>query len=94
MLQYHLLLKGPYSAVRSIRGLQMKQLLRELRPFFPELLRRKRGGVIAACLAAAERTQTGQVELAKALAAAVRELPGNTQVYVQASGPFALNNKD
>ena len=58
----------------------MKGVVKELRGSFPELLQRKRAGVVAAALAAAARTGTGQVELAQALAAALRELPGNTQV--------------
>jgi hypothetical protein len=59
---------------------QMKAVIKELRGSFPTLLRSKRGGVVSAALAAAARTSTGQVDLGKALAAALRELPGNQQV--------------
>ena len=63
----------------AVRGMQMKAV-KELRGSFPELLRSRRGGVIAATLAASARTGAGQVDLCKALSAALRELPGNTQV--------------
>ena len=63
----------------AVPGMQMKAV-KELRGSFPELLRSRRGGVIAATLAAAARTGAGQVDLCKALSAALRELPGNTQV--------------
>lgn len=57
----------------------MKAVVKELRGGFPTLLRSNRGGVISAALAAAARTGTGQLELSKALSAALRELPGNQQ---------------
>ena len=60
---------------------QMKAIVKELRGSFPTLLRSKRGGVVSAALAAAARTGTGQVDLSKALAAALRDLPGNQQAY-------------
>ena len=60
----------------------MKAVIKELRGSFPTLLRSKRGGVVASVLAAAGRTSTGQVDMGKALAAALRELPGNQQVPI------------
>ena len=60
--------------------LQMKAVVKELRGSFPTLLRSKRSGVVSAALAAAVRTATGQVDLSKALSAALRDLPGNQQV--------------
>lgn len=54
----------------------------ELRGSFPTLLRSKRSGVVSAALAAAVRTSTGQLDLSKALSAALRELPGNQQVVL------------
>ena len=69
----------------------MKAAIKELRSSFQTLLRSKRGGVVAAVLAAAGRTSTGQVDLGKALAAALRELPGNQQVLplgLHSPGPY------
>lgn len=60
--------------------MQMKVVTSELLDYFPELLKGRRSGVVAAVLAAADRTKTGQMEVAKALSAAVHKLPRNAQV--------------
>lgn len=64
----------------------MKAVVKELRGSFPTLLRSKRAGVVSAALAAAVRTSTGQLDLSKALSAALRDLPGNQQVIPPYSG--------
>ena len=62
----------------------MKTVVRELRGEILQLFTHHRGGVISAALAAALRTGTGQVELSKALSAAIRQLPLNKQVQSSA----------
>ena len=59
---------------------QMKTVVKELRGEFPRLYMQHRGGVISATLAAALRIGSGQVDLSKALSAAIREHPGQKQV--------------
>lgn len=53
---------------------QLKLLFDELQPLLPDLLRKRRSGVVGALVAAAARTGGGQKELCAALAAALAPL--------------------
>lgn len=55
--------------------LQLRDMLQQLGPHFAELLRRRRGGVLAALLSACLRLRTAQRRAARLLARAVRALP-------------------
>ncbi|KAL4852677.1 hypothetical protein ACK3TF_006244 [Chlorella vulgaris] len=68
---------------------QLKRMFEDLRPAFPQLLRSRRSGVIAALLAAAGRLDSQQAEAAAALWAAAGGAEGSGKAGAGSTSPLA-----
>ncbi|EFN50799.1 hypothetical protein CHLNCDRAFT_141850 [Chlorella variabilis] len=78
------------AAVAALRKpQQLKRMFEDLRPSFPQLLRSRRGGVLAALLAAAGRLGTQEAEAAAALWAAAGGGTAGTGSGTSGGAPLA-----